>query len=386
MIRPAVCLLAAASLLLALLPTAEAESGARRLIETLHESRVEELYYRDARFPRNVRELIGQSGNTAELISAFDRDISDPMFRFNIVMILNRKSAADPAERGAIAEALARALKDEHPWVRTEAVWGLGRIGKPDRLPSIIALLDDPDESVVNETLHALTALTGGRNEGVSNQKMQATERREAVQHWRRWWAERGGAAASSTASINYSRLHGTWQFSDERATTTMTFTPAGRFHGVLVHADGSREWKFGGRWWHEGDKLHYEYQQSSDPRIPSGLRDRDEIKAVTDGDLDLICASGARKVYRRLATTAEEPVFAPSALPADSSAPAPSAPAAPAGVKDCAELQREIAEKLDAKGVRRYVLTVLSADATSELQTVGTCAAGRRKIVYERR
>lgn len=54
---------------------------------------------------------------------------------------------------------------------------------------------------------------------------------------------------------------------------------------------------------------------------------------------------------------------------------------------KDCEELKSEIAQKLDAKGVKSYTLEVLSKDAEvkEDSKVIGTCAGGAKKVVYTR-
>jgi hypothetical protein len=53
---------------------------------------------------------------------------------------------------------------------------------------------------------------------------------------------------------------------------------------------------------------------------------------------------------------------------------------------KDCEELKKEIAAKLDAKGVKNYTLTITAAGDVKDKDTVvGSCDAGTKKIVYTR-
>ena len=54
---------------------------------------------------------------------------------------------------------------------------------------------------------------------------------------------------------------------------------------------------------------------------------------------------------------------------------------------KPCDELKKEIADKLDAKGVKGYTLDVLaSADVKEGATVVGSCDGGTKKIVYTRK
>ena len=54
---------------------------------------------------------------------------------------------------------------------------------------------------------------------------------------------------------------------------------------------------------------------------------------------------------------------------------------------KGCEELKSEIVAKLDAKGVKKYNLTMVkSEEVKSEDKVVGSCDAGTMKIVYVRK
>lgn len=52
---------------------------------------------------------------------------------------------------------------------------------------------------------------------------------------------------------------------------------------------------------------------------------------------------------------------------------------------KDCAELQTEIAAKLEAKGVRHYRLEIVAPEALGEARQVGSCNGGTQRIAYAR-
>lgn len=61
------------------------------------------------------------------------------------------------------------------------------------------------------------------------------------------------------------------------------------------------------------------------------------------------------------------------------------------AAIKCCEELKAEIAVKIDAAGVRSYVLEIVRNDevevATAvEGKVVGSCEGGTKKIVYTKR
>ena len=52
---------------------------------------------------------------------------------------------------------------------------------------------------------------------------------------------------------------------------------------------------------------------------------------------------------------------------------------------KDCEELKKEIAEKLDAKGVKGYTLEIVKNDDVKDAKVVGSCGGGTMKITYVR-
>lgn len=157
------------------------------LLETLRRERTEELYY--TQFPQNVKELMVRPDIVPQLIGAFDRG-GDDLYRFNVIVVLNHRSALGDSEKASIAGCLERALQDSSGWVRTEAVWGLGLLGTAKSIPSMIPLLDDPDPNVVNETVLALFKLNGTPSAPFSNENMSAEDRRELVEYWKGWWEE----------------------------------------------------------------------------------------------------------------------------------------------------------------------------------------------------
>jgi hypothetical protein len=54
---------------------------------------------------------------------------------------------------------------------------------------------------------------------------------------------------------------------------------------------------------------------------------------------------------------------------------------------KNCDELKKEIADKLDAKGVKNYTLDIVGKDDVKDgMKVVGSCEAGAKKIVYSRK
>ena len=58
----------------------------------------------------------------------------------------------------------------------------------------------------------------------------------------------------------------------------------------------------------------------------------------------------------------------------------------APSRIKPCEELKQEIEAKLKAKGVKGYTLEIVQADQVKDQKVVGSCEAGKKKIVYARK
>jgi hypothetical protein len=166
-----------------------------QLIATLQRERIEQLYYPG--YPENVKELVVRDGIVLALIHAYDRG-DDDLYRFNLIVILNHRSTLSDAERDAIVQCLQRAIKDTSPWVRTEAVFGLGFLGTSRSIPAIIPLLDDQDVNVINEAILALAKIVGGTDLPVSNQEMPAEDRQKAVEFWKEWWRKNSATDAQS--------------------------------------------------------------------------------------------------------------------------------------------------------------------------------------------
>jgi hypothetical protein len=61
------------------------------------------------------------------------------------------------------------------------------------------------------------------------------------------------------------------------------------------------------------------------------------------------------------------------------------SKPSAPSARKDCEELKKEIAAKLDEKGVKNYTLDIVKTEDVKDAQVVGSCDGGTKKITYKR-
>ena len=53
---------------------------------------------------------------------------------------------------------------------------------------------------------------------------------------------------------------------------------------------------------------------------------------------------------------------------------------------KPCEELKAEIAARLEAAGVKNYVLEIVGNDKVGNAKVVGSCAGGSRKITYAKK
>jgi hypothetical protein len=53
---------------------------------------------------------------------------------------------------------------------------------------------------------------------------------------------------------------------------------------------------------------------------------------------------------------------------------------------KPCEELKGEIAKKIEAKGVKAYVLEVVGTAEVGTQKVVGSCDGGTKKIVYTKK
>ena len=56
-----------------------------------------------------------------------------------------------------------------------------------------------------------------------------------------------------------------------------------------------------------------------------------------------------------------------------------------PVPAKDCEELKKEIAEKLESKGVKNYTLEIVKKEDVKDAKVVGSCGGGTMKITYVR-
>jgi hypothetical protein len=58
---------------------------------------------------------------------------------------------------------------------------------------------------------------------------------------------------------------------------------------------------------------------------------------------------------------------------------------ASTSALKPCEELKSEIAAKLEAKGVKNYLLEIVPAANVNGQNVIGSCEAGTKKITYQK-
>jgi hypothetical protein len=113
-------------------PTASTEAEAASAINNLHTTRLESLYYSNSTVPKNVWRLAFTPGIDDALLRAYKAGDPDDLFRFNIIMILNRRAVtADSDEhRQQVYDCMLEAVrKDSFAWVKIEARDALRRLG-----------------------------------------------------------------------------------------------------------------------------------------------------------------------------------------------------------------------------------------------------------------
>jgi len=119
------------------------------LIKSLRSERVTDLYYRT--LPDNVKKLIRIPGITHQVMSSYSATVPDDLYRFNLVLIINNRLQKSPDEIRVNdwGEFLSLCLKDNSPWVRTEAANALRFIPYGAATPLLIDLLRHGDDANV---------------------------------------------------------------------------------------------------------------------------------------------------------------------------------------------------------------------------------------------
>lgn len=137
-------------------------AGTQELIDSLHFSRNTSLYYSRDAFPFNLKEIERRKGIVPALVQAHHADKDDPVFRFNVILVLTHKiktKGLSPADLILSGKCLESALTDPHPWVRTEAAWGLRYTHDGQYCRALKPLLTDADSSVNSEASESFFSL-----------------------------------------------------------------------------------------------------------------------------------------------------------------------------------------------------------------------------------
>lgn len=117
------------------------------LIKSLYTLRNSNLYYGWKQFPLNLQEIDRRPADVAALVNAYYADKNyepnDEIFRFNIIMILNRKrtQSFSAEEKRLISRCYVDALRDSSSMVRVEASWQASMIGDQINDPEIKQLI-----------------------------------------------------------------------------------------------------------------------------------------------------------------------------------------------------------------------------------------------------
>jgi len=137
-------------------------AGTHELIDSLRFSRNTSLYYSRDSFPFNLKEIERREGIIPALVEAYQADRDDPLFRFNVILVLTHKmkyNSLSHAEQPLVGKCLESALADSHPWVRTEAAWGLRYTNDTQYCPALKPLLEDSDQWVHSEASRSFSRL-----------------------------------------------------------------------------------------------------------------------------------------------------------------------------------------------------------------------------------
>lgn len=134
----------------------------QELIDSLHFSRNTSLYYSRDSFPFNLKEIERRNGIVPALVQAYHADRDDPVFRFNVILVLAHKietNGLSQADLLLAGKCLEFALGDSHPWVRTEAAWGLRYTNDAQYCPALKPLLEDADQWISSEASQSFSSL-----------------------------------------------------------------------------------------------------------------------------------------------------------------------------------------------------------------------------------
>jgi hypothetical protein len=131
-----------------------------------------------------LNELEKRPGETAiATLAAMTHPDVESEIRYLALELLLKNLARQPVDT------IKQKLHDKRPEVRSAAVWVVAE----RRLPygtELIELLADKDLDVAQAARQALNRLAGGDTDFGPNRGATETERAEAIQQWREWWAK----------------------------------------------------------------------------------------------------------------------------------------------------------------------------------------------------
>jgi hypothetical protein len=122
-------------------------------------------FYSRFALPDNVRRLIEMPGVALDVCAAYRQPLPDPIQRFNLMVVLNKRAESlSPEERAVVPDCLREALRDEHAWVRLEAVDAMSRYVEEQDRTRLQEMLQDQDEDVRRYAGNALIRLGPGES------------------------------------------------------------------------------------------------------------------------------------------------------------------------------------------------------------------------------
>jgi Ankyrin repeats (3 copies) len=124
-------------------------------LAALHTTRVESLYYSNDSVPKDVWKLVAAPDLEEPLLEAYAAGDPDDLYRYNLIMILNRRSGKveDAAMRQRIHDCMLKAVqKDSFGWAKVEALDGLSRLGgEKEALAQADLLMKSDEDAAIHE-------------------------------------------------------------------------------------------------------------------------------------------------------------------------------------------------------------------------------------------
>ena len=155
------------------------QASTDELIASLEILRNERGSYSQSNFPPNLTKLVAAENVSMQVCEAYRKHPKDDLQRFNLVVIMALKLRAKnltPEEIPIVTECLREALKDAHPWVIADALYGLVGIAKETDRPKLLLLQQNANEDVRMYAGNVLLGLDAKKKAG-SNQTPVVKER-----------------------------------------------------------------------------------------------------------------------------------------------------------------------------------------------------------------